>query len=134
MLTNCPTCGAPVTGEGLFCTHCGVRLPDSVPKAETNSRNADGSQYEDTARLEEVRLKYEQEEKQRLEKKEAKERESKVLRIKRWVSGLLCIAFLCLGMVFIDSDNNLSAVFGVLFFATGAYAFFIIVMSVFRKR
>ena len=125
MQNHCSACGAPITDNAQFCSHCGARLPDAAQTIEIR--------YEDAAKLEEVRLKHESEERQRQEKLEARNQRSKALRIKRWVSWLLCICFLCVAMLIRD-NRTLTGVFGVLFFAAGIYAVIITAMSVFKRR
>ncbi len=125
MENHCPTCGAPITDNVQFCSHCGARLPDTSRTIEIK--------YEDAVKLEELRLKYEAEEKQRQENREAKKRRSKALRIRRWVSWLLCILFLCVAMA-IKDNRTLTGIFGILFFAAGIYAIIITVISVIKRR
>ena len=124
MQSNCPVCGAPITDESRFCSHCGAKLPENVRKIK----------IEDAAKLEEVRLKYEMQERERQEKNESKRTSSKSLKTKRWIGWLLCIACLCGGMVFRDSNPNLSLVLFILFMASGIYAIIISFASLFRKR
>lgn len=127
MQNHCPTCGAPITDHARFCAHCGAKLPDADAARTIEIK------YEDAAKLEEVRLKYEAEERQRLEKQEAGKRGARALKIKRWAGWLLCVLFLCLGMA-VREDRTLSAIFVLLFVAAGVYAFVITILSVFRRR
>ena len=125
MQNHCPSCGAPITDQTGFCSHCGARLPDTSRTLEIK--------YEDAVKLEEIRLKYENEERQRQEEQESKNRRSRSLRIRRWTGWLLCILFLCVAMS-IKDNRTLTAVFGMLFFAAGIYAIVITIMSVFKRR
>ena len=120
MQSNCPACGAPITDNSKFCSHCGARLADNEQKIT----------IEDKAKLEEIRLKYELEER----KNESRRTSSKVLKIKRWVSWLLCVACLCVGVFLHKTNENVSVVFGILFMASGIYAVIITFASLFRKR
>lgn len=111
IMFRCPSCGASIQKDP--------------------NRN---SMYEDTAKLEEIRLKYELEERKRQENNESKRNVSKSLKIKRWISWLLCVASLCIGMFTRNSNSDISVVFGVLFFAFGIYAIVISITSIFKKR
>ena len=117
-MSNCPSCGSPITDDSRFCSHCGAKLPESTQKLEIK--------IEDTAKLEEVRLKYRME--------EANRSVSKADKIKRWVGWILCVAFLCLAIITRDPNNqNLSVVFFILFMASGIFAIVVTFTSAIRK-
>ena len=124
MQSNCPACGAPITDNSKFCSHCGARLADNEQKIT----------IEDKAKLEEIRLKYELEERKRQENNESRKNSSKSLKIKRWVSWLVCVDCLCAGVFLHETNENVSLVFGILFMASGIYAVIITFASLFRKR
>lgn len=133
MQTNCPGCGAPVTDDARFCSHCGSKLPDNAQRIEIKSE----IKIEDAAKLEEVRLKYQLEEKKRQDKREIKQNGVKGIKIKLWVSWIICVASLGVGMMLYDpfpsKNNPLSMPFIILFFASGIYAL-IITFSYFMKK
>lgn len=133
MTSRCPSCGAPITDDKRFCAHCGCRLPDIGETAGAKAPDEAGL-YDEAVQLEELRLKYEMEEKIRREEAEKRQKTTKTLRIKRWVSWILCIAFFCVGFLLNHKNDTLSVIFAVLFFATGIYAVFITLASVFRRR
>ena len=133
MPTHCPTCGAPITDDARFCSHCGAKLPDNIQRIELKSE----IKYEDTARLEEVRLKYELEEKKRQEKSESKRSGIRFIKIKLWVSWLISIATMCVAMMLYDpipiKNNPLSTPFMIVSTASGIYAI-VITFSYFAKK
>ena len=134
MQTNCSVCGAPIRDDAKFCSHCGAKLPDSTQKLEIKSE----IKIEDSARLEEVRLKYELEERERQEKKEAGRSSSRIRKIKLWTSWLLCIAFLCIGMALFysgsrDQNKAISTIFMILFMASGIYALIVTFSSIINR-
>ena len=124
MKRNCPGCGAPITDESSFCSHCGTKLPDNVQKI----------QIEDAAKIEEVRLKYEMQERERQEINESKRRSSKAMKIKRWVSWIFCIVCLCIGVSSVHVNQDLGVIAMLLSCASGIYALIITFASFFRKR
>lgn len=133
MQTNCPACGAPITDDARFCSHCGAKLPDNTQRIEIKSE----IKIEDTAKLEEVRLKYELEEKKRQEKSESKRSGSRFLKVKLWISWIVCVASLCVGMMLYDpipiKNNPLSTPFMILFTASGIYALVLTFSSLAKK-
>lgn len=124
MQNNCPNCGSPITDDARFCSHCGSKLPDNTQRTITEIK------FEDTAKLEEVRLKYALEEKI----SDAKRSGSKSLKIKRWTGWLLCIVCLCLFMIFHETNEPLATVFLILFLASGIYALATTILSVFKRH
>ena len=122
MPSNCQVCGAPITDDARFCSHCGAKLPDNTQRIEVKSE----IKFEDTAKLEEVRLRYELEEKKRKEKSESKRSGSRYIKIKLWVSWLICIATMCVAMMLYDPipirNNPLSTPFMIVSTASGIYA------------
>ena len=124
MQSICPGCGAPITDESKFCSHCGAKLPDNVQKIK----------IEDAAKIEEVRLKYEMQERERQEKNESNRITSKSLTIKRWISWIFCIVCMGVGVSFLEANQNLAVVAILLSFAAAIYAIVITFVSIFRKR
>lgn len=125
MQTNCSVCGAPIKDDSGFCPYCGARIPENVKKTE------------DTARLEEVRLKYELEEKKRQEINVSVRNESRALKIKLWTGWLLCIASMCVAVFLRDPGSGkkspLFTVCAVIFFASFIYALVITFASLIHK-
>ena len=117
MQTHCPSCGAPITEDVPFCSHCGARLPEHKdPK------------------LEEVRLKYEREEKERQENKAAAQSRKKAMKIRIWISWALTLVFFCLMMFLYKGNESLLAIIAILFFVSGIYAIIVSLIFLFRKR
>ena len=134
MQTNCSACGAPITDDARFCSHCGTKLPDNTQRIEIKSE----IKIEDKAKLEEVRLKYEMEEKKLQERNEAKRSGTRYIKIKLWASWLICIASFAVVMALYKpwpakNNNPLSSVFSVIFFASGIYALIITFISLINK-
>ena len=131
---NCPACGAPITDDARFCSHCGTKLPDDTQRIEIKSE----IKIEDAAKLEEVRLKHELEERKWQEKHETKSSGTRYIKIKLWVSWLICIASLCVAMVTYDSieaksHNEIAMPCFIIFIASGIYAIVITFSNLLRK-
>ena len=138
MQIRCPSCGAPITDDAKFCHHCGTKLPDNTQKIEIKSE----IKIEDTARLEEVRLKYDLEEKKRNDATEIKRNELRVLKTKLWISWILCIVSLCVAITIYNpipiENSPFSTPLFILSVASGIYAIILSISlffkTVFRKK
>lgn len=133
MQINCLACGAPVTDGAKFCSHCGTRLPDNTQRIEIKKE----IKIEDSAKLEEIRLKYALEEKERQAKNESKRNGTRFLKVKLWISWIVCVASLSIAMALYNPIpiryNPLSTPFFILFVASGIYALVITFSWVSKK-
>ena len=78
---KCPDCGAPITDESRFCSHCGAKLDDGVKRTEININK----RIEDVAEIK--RADYEEAESRiRQRKEEAKVKQNKV---RHWTCYIL---------------------------------------------
>lgn len=130
---NCPACGAPITDDARFCSYCGAKLPDNTQRIEIRSE----IKIEDTAKLEEVKRKYELEEKKHIDNNNTNKSELKKLKVKLWVSWLICIISLCIAMTIYNpipiKDSPFSTPCFILFFASGIYAIILSFGYLFKK-
>lgn len=137
MSTHCPSCGAPVTEDSRFCSHCGTKLPENVQRIEIQAHNTTEIKIEDAAKLEEVRLRYELEGKKLQDRMETKRQGIKPHKTKCTIALLLSIVFLCISLLVSKGNENLSTVFGILFMASGIYGIYsggvYLIKNIFKK-
>ena len=119
---NCPACGAPITDDARFCAYCGAKLSDNTQRIEIKSE----IKIEDTAKLEEVKRKFELEEKKHFDSIRTNKNEFKNLKIKLWISWLICIISFGTALTIYDPIPIQNSPFTtpclVLFVASGIYA------------
>lgn len=94
---KCPDCGAPITDESRFCSHCGAKLDDGVKRTEININK----RIEDVAEIK--RADYEEAESRiRQRKEEAKVKQNKV---RHWTCYILIILGVIAWLVVLIAPN-----------------------------
>ena len=129
MNNKCPACGAPINDDAKYCSYCGTKYPDNIQRYEIKSE----IKIEDKAKLEEIRLKYEMEEKERLEKSTSNKGEFKSLKVKLWISWILFIVLFSAAIYLSIQNDTMGLPLAVFSIFIGIYAIITTFSWIFKK-